>query len=132
MRFIALAVLTAVSTAAMAGDEPKPSAVALIDAAIADIDSHRALMTRVSIPARFTLPRHYHPTEEFLYVASGNTILRIDGKADQHLSAGMAFKIPATAVHTAITETEAAEVIVFRIHPNGQPIRIPVKDTSND
>ena len=131
MRISTLAAIFGLSASACAG-ESAPGAEALINAAIADIDSHRAMMTRVSIPAGLTLPRHYHPTEEYLYVAKGSTILRIEGEADRVLNMGMAARIPAKAVHTALTKDSEAEVIVFRIHPNGQPVRIPVKDTNHD
>jgi len=119
-------------TASAAETDSKPNAETLINSAIADIDSHHALMTRVSIPAGFKLPRHYHPSEEFLYVIEGSSVLQIDGQPDITLSAGMAAKIPAEAVHTAVTTDKAAEVIIFRVQPNGQPVRIPVKETGHD
>lgn len=127
MRILGIAIFLGLSAPALS-ENSAPSAEALINSAIADIDSHHALVTRVSIPAGLTLPKHYHPTEEFLYVASGSTILAIEGEKDQLLTKGMAAKIPAKAVHTAITTDGAAEVIVFRIQPNGQPVRIPVKE----
>lgn len=127
MRILGIAVLLGASLAVSAV-EAKPSAETLINSAISDIDSHHALVTRVNIPAGLTLPKHYHPTEEFLYVASGSTILAIEGEREQLLTKGMAAKIPAKAVHTASTTDGAAEVIVFRIQPNGQPVRIPVKE----
>ena len=133
MRILSLAVFLALSTAAFANeDAPAPSVEALISSAIADIDSHRALVTKVTIPANFTLPLHYHPSEEFLYVMSGATELRIDGQPIQPLTAGMAATIPAKTVHTAATLDGPAQVIVFRIQPNGQPVRIPTEDTHHD
>ena len=133
MRILSLAIFLALSASAFADDDaPAPSAEALINSAIADIDSHRALVTKVTIPANFTLPTHYHPSEEFLYVMQGTTELRIEGQPAQILTAGMAVTIPAKAVHTAATLDGLAKVIVFRIQPNGQPVRIPTKDTNHD
>lgn len=105
--------------------KPAISAEPLLKSAITGVDDHEVLMARVSVAANSMAARHFHPTEEYLYVLSGSTILRIDGEEDQLLSAGMYARIPAKAVHTAITEKEAAELIVFRVHPKGQPVRQP-------
>jgi len=126
MRIFLLAGLAlGLSVAANAEVPPeKPSAKTLIDSVLEAIDSHHVLVTRVSIPANIELPMHFHPSEEFLYVIEGETILRITGQPDQLIKAGMATEIPARAVHTAITKDMASEVIVFRVHPNGQPVRM--------
>jgi len=107
-----------------------PSAETLINSPLEAIGSHHALVTRVTIPANLSLPPHAHPSEEFLYVISGETTLAVEGEDAQVISAGMAAKIPARALHVASTGAMTAEVIVFRVHPNGQPIRIEGKNTN--
>jgi len=120
------------SATAFAAAPATPTAETLINSTIEAIDSHHALVTRVTIPAHVSLPPHAHPSEEFLYVISGETVLMVDGEVEQRLTAGMAAKIPARTVHVARTGDVTAEVIVFRVHPNGQPVRIPKEDTNHD
>lgn len=102
----------------------KPSAVPLLKSNITGIESHEALMTHVKLPANASLPMHYHPTEEFMYVIAGEAILRVKDKADVIIKAGTSGKIPAGTLHTAITRSVPAEVVVFRVHPKGKPVRI--------
>lgn len=122
MRFyiFVLSLLLGVSVHA---DDAKPSATPLLKSDITGVESHEALMTHVKLPAHASLPMHYHPTEEFLYVIAGEAILRIKDQEDRVIKAGTGGKIPAGEVHTAITQDTAAEVIVFRVHPKGVPVR---------
>lgn len=103
--------------------KPGPKATPLLQSDITGVSTHQALMTRVELPANATLPMHYHPTEEFMYVIAGEAFLRIEGEEDKLISAGTSGKIPAGVLHTAVTRDKAAEVVVFRVHPKGQPVR---------
>ncbi len=105
--------------------EVKFSAENLIKSPITGVTGHEVLISRVTIPANTTLPRHYHPTEEFLYILTGEAYLRIDGRADQLLTAGMSAIIPAGEVHTAVTSSSDALALTYRVHPIGQPVRLP-------
>lgn len=106
----------------------QPSVESLLDSTLEAMASHNVIMSRVSVPANSALPRHYHPSEEFLYVVSGETTLKINGQADLILKSGMAHKIPAEAVHSAATGNASSEIIVFRVHPKGQAIVMKPKD----
>jgi len=125
MRILFAALLISLTCSVTADElQAKLSVKTLITSKLEAINSHKAMVTHVSIPAHFTLPKHFHPSEEFLYVIEGSTILQIEGQEDQLVKAGMAAKIPARAIHTAITENMPSEVIVFRVHPSGQPVRM--------
>jgi quercetin dioxygenase-like cupin family protein len=125
MRIILLVFILTLAFGLQAQDiSAKPSATNLINSSISDIDDHHALVTKVIIPANLSLPPHAHPTEEFLYVISGQTTLTLNGQKPLLLKAGTAFKIPARIVHSASTDSVTAEIAVFRIQPNGQPIII--------
>jgi quercetin dioxygenase-like cupin family protein len=124
MRLLFIGLLVFASAVANAGADATPTAITLLNSAISDIDDHHALVTRVTIPANLALPPHAHPTEEFLYVISGETSLTLEGQKPVLLKAGSAYKIPARAIHSASTDSVTAEIIVFRIQPNGQPVRI--------
>lgn len=126
MRTITTGILLTIATSSTVAAPPNPET--LIDSPIEAISSHRAIMSRVTLPANTVLPRHFHPSEEYLYVISGATTLKIDGQPDVLLKAGMAHQIPAKAVHTAETGDTNSKVIVFRVHPKGHAVATPVKD----
>ncbi len=123
-KLVFILLLTLSPTAIAADNTPGAiKAKKLIGSAITGVDSHEVLISEVSIKANTVAARHFHPTEEYLYVLSGETILRIDGEEDQFLTTSMYAKIPAKAVHTAVTKDSDVKLIVFRVHPKGLPVR---------
>ena len=127
MRASILALATCMVAAPLVAEDGKTTLTVteLITSDIEGIASHNALVSKVFIPKGTTIPRHTHPTEEFLTVLSGEIILKIDGQPNQTLKAGTAVVIPAKSVHSAVTPTHYAEVMVFRVHPKGQPVATP-------
>ena len=69
---------------------------------------------------------HYHPGEEFVYVASGTVVLKLQGQPDKEFSAGTAGVVPMRAIHGAVAKT-SVDLVVFRVHDKGQPVRVLVK-----
>lgn len=100
---------------------------ALLQSNLKSVDSHVVLLSRVTIQPHQNLARHTHPTEEFLYVVKGETILHQQNADDIHLSAGQVYKIPPQTIHSASTKAQAAEIIVFRVHEKGKPVRTLVE-----
>lgn len=113
-----------------AAQEVKLSVEELIKSTVTGVAGHDVLMSRISIPANTTLPRHSHPTEEFLYILGGEAILRIDGREDRLLKPGAAVVIPAGAIHTAVTHDSDALALTTRVQPKGQPVRIPAMSSA--
>jgi quercetin dioxygenase-like cupin family protein len=99
----------------------------LLKSMIKGIDDHDVLISEVLIPEGDIVPRHTHPTEEYFYVKSGTVILKLDGQPSIEVSAGMANEVPANTVHSAWSKSGLAKVIVFRVHPHGQPDRTPAE-----
>ena len=126
MRTIIIGLLLVLTGNTASADQP--SVKNLLDSPLNAIKSHNVIMSKLNAPANTALPRHYHPSEEFLYVISGETTLKIDGQADLILKSGMAHKIPAEAVHSAATGNARSEIIVFRVHPKGQTVVMKPKD----
>lgn len=125
LRALTIGALLFSASAAAAQDGTGLKVEPLIKSKITGVEGHKALVARVIIPPKTEVAAHYHPNEEFLYIARGETILRIEGQADKIMSTGMATVIPAGAVHVAINmSTEEAVAMVFRVHPDGQPIRL--------
>lgn len=121
---LSAALMIGLSVSASAQDTPV-RAEGLINSPITTAPGHDMLMTRVRIKANTVLPLHSHPTEEFLYILSGEAILRIEGRRDQLLKTGAAVVIPAGEVHTAVTHNSEAVALTTRVQPKGQPVRIP-------
>jgi len=108
-------------------DAPMPKLATLLRAGLEAVEGTEVIMSLVEIPAGMTLPTHYHPGEEFIYVLEGSGVIRLDGEDDIPLAAGDVFKVPLRKVHTAVTTEHAMKAVVFRVHPEGEPERIPVE-----
>jgi quercetin dioxygenase-like cupin family protein len=91
------------------------------------VDGTEVIVSRVSIPANTSLPKHRHPGEEFAYILKGSVVLWQEGKDEIVAKQGDVVKVPLKQVHTAITRDEGVTILVFRVHEQGQPERIPVE-----
>lgn len=115
------------SEEAASREEPGLKLENLLRAQLEGVEGTEVIVSRVTIPPHASLPKHWHPGEEFGYVLEGSTILWQEGKDDIVVRAGEVVKIPLKQVHTAITTEEGATVLVFRVHEVGQPERVPVE-----
>lgn len=100
----------------------------MLRALIADSDDLEVIISDVIIPANGSVPKHYHPGEEFLYVIEGSAIHREAGQPDRTLNAGDTYVIPPRAVHNPMGGPNGARAIVFRVHKKGNPERILVNE----
>ena len=91
------------------------------------VEGTEGIVSRVEIPPNTTLPKHWHPGEEFAYVLQGSVIVWQKDKPDTYLKKGDVFKVPLEQIHTAKTEEEGVIVLVFRVHEEGQPNRVKVE-----
>ena len=109
--------------------KPPPGSNLMLRAPITISDDLEVIISDVVIPPGATVPRHYHPGEEFLYVIEGSAVHVEAGKADQVLSAGDAYVIPPEAEHAPRGGPDGARAIVFRVHKQGLPERINIGET---
>ena len=86
------------------------------------------IVSRVSLPPNTTLPKHWHPGEEFAFVINGEVTLWMKNRDSVKLVAGDAVKIPLKQIHTAITHEHSVDLVVFRVHEKGQPERVLAAD----
>ena len=107
--------------------EAGPKLENLLKAELEGFAGAEVIVSRVTIPPHTSLPKHWHPGEEFGYVLEGSVVLWQDGKDDVECRAGDVVKIPLEQVHTAFTRDEATTLLVFRVHEKGKPERIPVE-----
>lgn len=98
----------------------------LLTVQLEGVEGTDVIVSRVTMPPNTALLKHWHPGEEFAYVLSGSTTLRMEGAADGTFGLGEIAKIPLKRVHSASTGEEGATILVFRIHEHGKPERIPV------
>ena len=92
------------------------------------VENTEVVVTYLEIPANTTLPRHWHPGEEFVYVLEGSVTVWQKDKPDVVLNKGDVYKIPLKQVHTAITKEVGVKGLVFRVHEQGQPARFKAEE----
>ena len=90
-------------------------------------DGVEVVMSYLEVPKNTTLPTHYHPGEEFVYILEGSGELSLKDKSKMILKAGDVVKVPLKHVHSFSTFDEEAKAVVFRVHEKGQPDRILVE-----
>lgn len=88
------------------------------------VPNTEVVVSKVQIPANTSLPKHWHPGEEFAYVIKGSVTLWQKDKNDLLIKEGEAAKVPLKQIHTAITGDEGVTLLVFRVHEEGKPERI--------
>jgi quercetin dioxygenase-like cupin family protein len=67
--------------------------------------------------------RHYHPGDEFIYLAEGTLTLDIEGKGKVTLNKGETVHIPGRVVHQAINPDSERpfKAVTFGVFEKGQP-----------
>jgi len=106
---------------------PELTVERLLSSQLEGAEGFDVIVSRVTMPPNTSLPKHWHPGEEFAYVLEGSSILRRDGMADQTAGPGDVVHIPMQQVHTAVTTDEGATILVFRVHEHGKPERVLVE-----
>jgi len=109
-----------------ADSRPPPGSNQMLRAPITISDDLEVIISDVVIPPGATVPRHFHPGEEFVYVIEGSAVHVEAGKPDQVLSAGDGYVIPPEAEHAPRGGPDGARAIVFRVHKDGLPERINI------
>lgn len=120
MRLILMSALSLMPALAF-GEAPKLEN--LMKATLEGVAGTEVVLSRVEIPPDTSLPKHWHPGEEFAYVLSGSVTLWQKGKPDTTFGQGEVAKVPLKQIHTAITGSEGASLLVFRVHELGEPER---------
>ena len=92
------------------------------------VEGIEVIVSRVDVPANTTLPKHWHPGEEFIYFMEGSGVMWQKDKADTPIETGEVFQVPLKQIHTLTTGDSGATVVVFRVHETGQPIRVNVEE----
>ncbi|MEJ2552430.1 MAG: cupin domain-containing protein [Gammaproteobacteria bacterium] len=86
------------------------------------------IIDRVTLPPDITLSRRWHPGEMFVYVMKGTVTVSPDGKDEIVGKKGDVVDVPFKQVYAARTNGEGAQLLLFRVHEAGQPIRVKVEN----
>lgn len=124
-----LILLALVGVGSTVGQAAEPSQTASVQAenllreSITGVEGKEIIVSRVSFPPHTELPWHWHPGEEFFYVIEGSVTLKRRGEPDLPASQGDAQKIAPQIIHTGSTGEQGAELVIFRVHAEGEPER---------
>jgi quercetin dioxygenase-like cupin family protein len=126
--FIAITALALLAPESLADTPTGPKLETLLSAVLEGVDGTEIIVSRVTIPPNTSLPKHWHPGEEFAYILEGSATLWLKDGEDVVGKAGDVMMVPLKAVHTAISGDEGATILVFRVHEQGKPERVPVEE----
>ena len=110
----------------------KPNISTLLSGQLERVEGTEFIVSRVQIPPNTSLPKHWHPGEEFVYVVKGQVTLWQEGKDELIFTHGDAGKVPLKRIHTARAGDEGVDLIVFRIHEKGKPERVLTGESKNN
>ena len=99
----------------------------LLKTQLEGVDGTEVIVSKVQIPANTSLPKHWHPGEEFVYILEGSVTLWQKDKESITGRTGEVVKVPLEQIHTGITGNEGASLLVFRVHEQGKPERVKVE-----
>ncbi|AFY38389.1 Cupin 2 conserved barrel domain protein [[Leptolyngbya] sp. PCC 7376] len=105
----------------------KPGSNEMLRAPISMADGLEVIVSDVIIPPNATVPRHFHPGEEFIYLIEGSVVNVVEGLPDTIMRAGETFVMPPGVEHAPYATDEGARAIVFRVHVEGHPERYLVE-----
>jgi quercetin dioxygenase-like cupin family protein len=107
-------------------EKAKPKLETLLKTELEGVKGTEVIVSHVTIPPNTSLPKHWHPGEEFAYILEGSIVLWQKDKPEVVMNAGDIGKVPLKAIHTAMTKEQGATLLVFRVHEMGQPERVLV------
>jgi quercetin dioxygenase-like cupin family protein len=122
---LTLGVVIGVTGARLLGAQPDPlKPTDLLKADVVGMEGVEILVTLVEFGPRATTGKHTHPGHEIAYVLEGSGVSEVEGQAPVVRKAGTVTYISAKKVHESKNEsaTEPLKLLVFRIHPKGQPV----------
>lgn len=106
----------------------KPGSNEMLRAPLSFADDIEVIVSDVIIPPNATVPRHFHPGEEFIYLIEGSVVNVVEGLPDTLMTAGDTFVMPPGVEHAPYATNEGARAIVFRVHVEGRPERYLVEE----
>ena len=96
---------------------------------IVGADGKEAIMQLVEFAPGGATGKHHHPAHSFAYVLEGTFTLQGEGKPPVTVRAGQVNQEAPGNVHEGKNlTTSPLKLLVFRIHPKGQPVTVRVTE----
>jgi quercetin dioxygenase-like cupin family protein len=99
----------------------------LLTCQLQGVEGTEVVVSHVTVPPDTTLPKHWHPGEEFAYILEGTLVLCQENEPEMVFKKGDVCVVPWKKIHTVKTMDESVTILVFRVHEQGQPERILVE-----
>ncbi|MEM7023632.1 MAG: cupin domain-containing protein [Pseudomonadota bacterium] len=117
----------AADTASSSAQEPAPGPNRVLEAPLDLTDDLEVIIDEVFLPPNSSLPAHFHPGEDYVYVIEGMVVHEVEGQEPRTYSAGEAFVVRKDVVHVERTLDQPVRAIVFHVLVAGEPLRVPVE-----
>ena len=120
-----LGVVIGATGSRLLGAQPVPLKMnEVLKADVVGMEGVEVVVNLTEFAPRATSGKHTHPGHEVAYVLEGSGVSEVEGRDPVVRKAGTVTYIPAEKVHESknASTTEPMKLLVFRIHPKGQPI----------
>ena len=120
-----LGVVIGATGSRLLGAQPVPLKInEVLKADVVGMEGVEVVVNLTEFAPRATSGKHTHPGHEVAYVLEGSGVSEVEGQDPVVRKAGTVTYIPAEKVHESknASTTEPMKLLVFRIHPKGQPI----------
>ena len=120
-----LGVVIGATGSRLLGAQPVPLKInEVLKADVVGMEGVEVVVNLTEFAPRATSGKHTHPGHEVAYVLEGSGVSEVEGQEPVVRKAGTVTYIPAKKVHESknASTTEPMKLLVFRIHPKGQPI----------
>jgi quercetin dioxygenase-like cupin family protein len=101
----------------------------LVKADVVGVDGKEGIVQFVEFLPRGATGIHHHPAHTFVYVMEGTVTVESEGHQPMTFKAGDTYQEAPGHVHEAKNLTSGPlKLVVFRVHPKGQPITVRKTD----
>ena len=123
---VRLALVAAVFAGCVAAASPaEPTAGSDTTVPLTIIPGHDALVTEAVFAPGQEIKPHRHLGLEVAYLIEGETTFQLENERGRTIRPGESVTIAAGTYHRAKAGPAGATLIICRLHPHGQPLRIP-------
>ena len=103
---------------------PKAETKKLVETALHGVQGKKVSIMHFKLPPGYVGGKHYHTGPVFVYIAKGTLTVDETGKSQQKFSTGQLYVEPigTTMVGRNVNTKESAELVVFQVHGEGEPL----------
>ena len=117
-------VAAAVAATLCCATAPAPTGGSDTEIPLQFVPGSEAIVTQAIFAPGQAIKPHSHPGIEVAYQVEGTTRFQLEDQRWKVLNPGESITIPTGVVHRAEAGSDGAKLIIFRIHPLGQQLRV--------